>query len=100
MPSGATGEEDSKSDGGEAIATKKGKGIKKEIFDVGEVRLLYIRKARNMITSILSRKAHHDNVSEQTVHVLRKRSLYEDVLSGVNYVEQGKVRTRHQQREN
>lgn len=48
-----------------------------------------------MVSSILSRKTRHVNFCEQAVRLWRKRSLYADVLSHLNYETHGTVPTRH-----
>lgn len=49
-----------------------GKAEKKTVFEIQNVLLQYAREMGSTMTSLQSCKAHHANVSEQTVHVCNK----------------------------
>lgn len=76
--------EDSDSDDHEGNATSEGEAEKKAFFMVESVPLHFTRELRNLISSNFSRKAHHVNVCEESVHFWRKGSSDGDVQSQVN----------------
>lgn len=92
----ATEEDDSDSDGCLGGVIEDGERKKKPLFDGEGVPLLYTQEAENMLTRILSCTAHCVTVCEETVLFSSKRSWYGDVVSYVNYKEDGMVPTWHQ----
>lgn len=60
MPSGETEEGDSDS--------VDGAGMKIEVFEVEGVLFHYTREVEDMMTTIVSCRAHHSSVCKETVH--------------------------------
>lgn len=57
-------------------------------------------RSRNMMTPNFSRRAHHNNLCEQTGHIWMKGSSYGDVHSHVNYEGRRKIPAKHPRRKN
>lgn len=78
---------------GEGSATKHREWKKKTAFDIKGVSLYYTLEVGNMVTRIISRKAHYVNISEEGMHFWRKGLPYRDVVARVSNNSHGKVST-------
>lgn len=66
MLSQASEEKESDSDDGDGIATKHSKGKEKAVLEVERVPIHYTQESGKMMAIILSRKAYHVNVCEES----------------------------------